>query len=428
MERRLPLLTSGPRDLPARQRTLRGVVDWSYELVSEADRVLFRRLSTLAGGWTLASAAAVCDPDGDAGIDVLEGIASLIDASLVRRTAASGRRRGSTCCRPCGSSDSSASAPRTIGPRSSDGTRIGSSSSPRRQSAISAGRRWNEWLGSLEVEHDNLRAALRWTLDEDQAEIGLCLAASMWRLWHIGGHLSEGRHWTSAILAPPGASERTLARARALTALGGLAYWQNDLPVVRSSYEEALAIALELGDRPMIADGTYNFAFSPGLEGDRESARTMFRQSMEMFERLGDPRGEADSMWELRPHRPAGRRSSTGAELRRRQRSPTPSPRRRVRARGLATRAGPSGLRDGRPRDSTGELPRIAGDPGTARVSHRHRHRAGQSRGAGTEPGPPRSGAPASRCVGGSQGVVGQQASGRVRRSARPSRHASRTR
>ena len=93
MERRLPLLTSGPRDLPARQRTLRGVVGWSYELVSEADRILFRRLSTLAGGWTLASAAAVCDPDGDAGIDVLEGIASLIDASLVRSTTASGDPR-----------------------------------------------------------------------------------------------------------------------------------------------------------------------------------------------------------------------------------------------------------------------------------------------------------------------------------------------
>ena len=97
----------------------------------------------------------------------------------------------------------------------------------------------------------------------------------------------------------PSASERTLARARALTALGGLAYWQNDVPAVRSSYEEALGIARELGDHPMIADGTYNFAFSPGLEGDRESARTLFRQSMEMFEQLGDPRGEADSMWAL---------------------------------------------------------------------------------------------------------------------------------
>ena len=298
MERRLPLLTSGPRDLPARQRTLRGVVDWSYELVSEADRVLFRRLSTFAGGWTLASAAAVCDPDGDAGIDVFEGMASLIDASLVRRTAARGDGRFDMLqtVREFGLERLGAEDDRTAIERRHAYWFLELAEEAERHFR---GPALEQWLGSLEVEHDNLRAALRWTLDEDQAEIGLCLAASMWRLWHIGGHLSEGRHWTSAVLALPGASERTLARARALTALGGLAYWQNDLPVVRSSYEEALAIALELGDRPMIADGTYNFAFSPGLEGDRESARTMFRQSMEMFERLGDPRGEADSMWAL---------------------------------------------------------------------------------------------------------------------------------
>ena len=298
MERRLPLLTSGPRDLPARQRTLRGVVGWSYELVSEADRVLFRRLSTLAGGWTLASAAAVCDPDGDAGIDVLEGIASLIDASLVRRTTASGGGRFDMLqtVREFGLERLDAEDDRTAIERRHAYWFLEFAEEAERHFR---GPALEQWLGSLEVEHDNLRAALRWTLDEGEAEIGLCLAASMWRLWHIGGHLSEGRHWTSAVLALPNASERTLARARALTALGGLAYWQNDLPVVRSSYEEALAIARELGDRPMIADGTYNFAFSPGLEGDRESARTLFRQSMEMFERLGDPRGEADSMWAL---------------------------------------------------------------------------------------------------------------------------------
>jgi predicted ATPase/class 3 adenylate cyclase len=297
MERRLPLLTSGPRDLPARQRTLRAVVGWSYELVAEADRVLFRRLSTLAGGWTLASASAVCDPDG-AGIDVLEGIASLLDASLVHRTTASGEQRFDMLqiVREFGLERLEAEDDRTAIERRHARWFLGLAEEAERHFR---GPGLERWLRSLEVEHDNLRAALRWTLEEDDAEIGLCLAASLWRLWHLGGYLSEGRHWTSAVLALPSASERTLARARALTALGGLAYWQNDVPAVRSSYEEALAIARELGDRPMIADGTYNFAFSPGLEGDRESARTLFRQSMEMFQRLGDSRGEADSMWAL---------------------------------------------------------------------------------------------------------------------------------
>ena len=298
MERRLPLLTSGLRDLPARQRTLRGVVDWSYELVAEADRVLFRRLSTLAGGWTLASATAVCDPEGHAGIDVLEGIASLVDASLVRRITASGDPRFDMLqtVREFGLERLDAEDDRTAIERRHACWFLELAEEAERHFR---GPGLERWLRSLEVEHDNLRTALRWTLEGDEAEIGLCLAASLWRLWHLGGYLSEGRHWTSAVLALPSAHERTLARARALTALGGLAYWQNDVTAVRSAYEEALSIARELSDRPMIADATYNFAFSPGLEGDRESARTLFMQSMEMFERLGDPRGEADSMWAL---------------------------------------------------------------------------------------------------------------------------------
>ena len=176
----------------------------------------------------------------------------------------------------------------------------------------------------------------------------------------------------------------------------------------------------------MIADGTYNFAFSPGLEGDRESARTMFRQSMEMFERLGDPRGEADSMWAL----------SLIARL------DGDLPRALSYAEGSVRRHRALGDGFGLV-DSLHELGRAAyatGDLETARASFLESleilgpigyrtaiaivldNLAAQE----TEPGPPRSGAAASRCVGGSQGVVGRPASGRVRRSARPSRDASR--
>src|SRR5262249_37739698 len=84
LERRLPLLTGGPRDLPARQQTLRDAIAWSYDLLDPAEQALFRRLSVFVGGCTFGAAEAVCNPDGDLAIDSLDGLASLIDKSLVR--------------------------------------------------------------------------------------------------------------------------------------------------------------------------------------------------------------------------------------------------------------------------------------------------------------------------------------------------------
>jgi tetratricopeptide (TPR) repeat protein len=148
----------------------------------------------------------------------------------------------------------------------------------------------------LQVEHDNLRAALRWAIDNDEGGIGLRLAAALWRFWHLGGHLSEGRLWLSAVLSLPSASSPTLDRARALAAAGGLAYWQHDAPVVRSSYEEALAISRALDERGEIAEGTYNLAFAYGLDRGRERAEKLFHESRQMFEELENKRGAADAL------------------------------------------------------------------------------------------------------------------------------------
>jgi tetratricopeptide (TPR) repeat protein len=151
----------------------------------------------------------------------------------------------------------------------------------------------------LETEHENLRAALRWSVEHDEADIGLRIVGALWRFWHLAGHLSEGRRWTAAVLGLPSAADRTVPRARALAASGGLAYWQGDVPAVRAAYEEALAISQELGDELSLAQGVYNLAFAYGLVPTKAQSRQLFEQSQKMFERVGDAVGVADTQWAL---------------------------------------------------------------------------------------------------------------------------------
>jgi tetratricopeptide (TPR) repeat protein len=163
-------------------------------------------------------------------------------------------------------------------------------------------------LYALEQEHDNLRTALLWAVASDEGELGMRLVGALWRFWHLHGHLTAGRRWTAEVLALPSAKGRTKGRARALTAAGGLAYWQTDAPLpvgdrgaygVKEAYEEALEIYRELGDEHGIAEGEYDLAFAYGQAGDNEAAARLFRSSLERFRDLGDVRGEADDLFAL---------------------------------------------------------------------------------------------------------------------------------
>ncbi|MGH2738214.1 MAG: tetratricopeptide repeat protein, partial [Actinomycetota bacterium] len=297
--RRLELLTGGPIDLPARQRTLREAIGWSHDLLEETERMVLRRLSVFAGGWTLDAAEAVASPDGELGRDSLEVLSSLVDKSLVRRvpTAEGEVRFGMLeLIREFG-------AEQLDGADEDEETRDGHASFFLEMAEAAEphlrGLERKRWLDQLELEHDNLRAALRRAIDASHANIGLRLVAALWRFWHLHGHLAEGRRWAEEVLALPGSSERTAKRARALTALGGLVYWMEDVPATRRAYEEALAIAREIGDRRQVAEGIYNLAYVPAYEGDIPGAVTMIEQARAMFEELEMPRGAADSLWIL---------------------------------------------------------------------------------------------------------------------------------
>jgi predicted ATPase len=296
LQRRLTLLTTGARTLPDRQRTLRGAIAWSHDLLPDPERRLFARLSVFAGGWTLESAEAVCGP-GELGLDVLDGLTSLVDQSLVLRT------------------EPTAGHPRfslleTI--REFGQERLaedGDLEQVRRRHAehfldlaLAAephltGADQGEWLDRCDLEQANLRAALRWAADAGQADRAQEAAGALWRFWQQRGHLTEGRRRLEELLALPSGREPTPARAKALAGAGGIAWWQEDLAAARRFYEEALAIERRLGDPARTADALYNQAFVVAAEGDFEGAFRLFEESLELFRRAGDEAGAARADW-----------------------------------------------------------------------------------------------------------------------------------
>jgi predicted ATPase len=298
LERRLSLLTGGARTLPDRQRTLRGAIAWSHDLLADAERRLFARLSVFAGGWTLESAEAVGDPDG-LGLDVLDGLASLVDQSLVLGTGpATGQARFSML-----------ETIREFGQERLAAT--GDLEPVRRRHAehflelaVTAephltGTDQGEWLDRCELEQANLRLALRWAADAGQADRAQEAAAALWRFWQQRGHLAEGRLRLEEVLALPAGRGPTPARAKALAGAGGIAWWQEDIAAARRFYDEALAVERHLGDPAGVADALYNQAFVVAAGGDFEGAFGLYEESLELFRRAGDEAGVARADWML---------------------------------------------------------------------------------------------------------------------------------
>jgi predicted ATPase/class 3 adenylate cyclase len=284
--RRLPLLTSRIADAPERRRTLRGTIDWSYELLDEEERRVFEHVAVFVGGGTLEAMEAVCSLAG--GTDAFEGLASLVDKSLLRRV------------------ETEQGEPRfvmleTIREYALDRlTERGERDALSRrhadyflQLAESAepnltGQEAPMWLHRLTQEHDNVRAALRWSVESDEAEIGLTLAGAMWRFWQLRAHFREARTWFDELLALPSASGPTTPRAKALTGLGGIAYWQGDYTSAETAYAEAVSIYRDQGDPRSTAHGLMNLSYMPPLRGDLSGGRRLIQEAVAQFEAAGE--------------------------------------------------------------------------------------------------------------------------------------------
>jgi predicted ATPase/class 3 adenylate cyclase len=299
LDRVLPLLAGGSRDLPARQQTLRGAIAWSYDLLSPEVAGLFRPVCAFAGGFTLEAVEPVCDPDGELGLDPLEGLEALLDAGLVRRRPLDGgevRFETLQTVREYGLErlEEEGEAPVVRRRHAAHFLGLAEVTEPKLRGPELGGA-----LALLAFEHDNLRAALAWAIAEDEGEIGLRMVRSLWRFWHFHGDLTAGRRWAEQVLGLPSAAGHTAVRAGGLIGAGGLAYWQKDFAAVEVAYRESLAIFRELGDAAGTAEATYNLAFIPLISGDVDRADRMFRESRAMFEELGDRRGVADSLFGL---------------------------------------------------------------------------------------------------------------------------------
>jgi non-specific serine/threonine protein kinase len=331
----LPLLTGGPRDLPARQRTVRDAVAWSYDLLLPAEQVCFRRLAVFAGGFALGAAEAAVE---DAGADVLEGITALVEHSLLRpedgpegepRYAMLETVREFGLERLAAAGEADAARDRHAAHVLALAEAIGGACLWRPDPDPAAA------FARLDADLGNLRAALAWSADRDAAETLPRLAVALRWYWLYHGGLGEGRAWldraaTAAEAAAPalraavvcaagrlarqqgdhrraealGGQSLVLFRAHgdavgefeALSLLGFAAEDRGEFARAREMREEALRVASRLGEPIRTGYALYLLGQPADSDGDRGAAEAYLEEALALFRRAGSGRGVAHAL------------------------------------------------------------------------------------------------------------------------------------
>ena len=291
LESSLTFLTGGARDLPQRQQTLRDAIAWSYDLLDEPEKALFRRLSVFVGGFTFEAAEKVCNPDGELGIDIFEGLESLADKSLIRRFESDlgdSRFRMLVVIREFALDALASQDDRDL----IRGRHAGFFSALVAEAEPNMGGP-DRWPDRLELENDNLRAVLHYCIETGDAERGMLLGGCGWRFWHLRNHLGEGRDWMEQLFALDSAGARTEARAKGLMAWGSLTYWQSDFDETKQHYTEGLEIFRELDHKRGIAEALFNLAYLAAVGRDYETAIAHHTEARGYYKELGDRLGYA---------------------------------------------------------------------------------------------------------------------------------------
>jgi predicted ATPase/DNA-binding CsgD family transcriptional regulator len=287
--KRMTVLTSGSHDAPARHQTLRRTIKWSYDLLDAQERRLFRWLSIFVGGCTLEAAEVVCDEATDVAMDVLEGVSSFIDKSLLQQTELEGneprlvmletiREYGLEVLQESGEAEMSHRA------HAQYYLALAEEAEPHLR-----GTQQVLWWKRLEREQENLRAALSWLIGQEEGELALRLSGALWWFWNIRGYWSEGGRWLEAVLGLPQAQGRTVRRAKALRGAGVLAHRSgHGHSAARSLFEESVAISRELADKRGLAEALDGLARSMFIQNDYIAARRHQEESLALAREVGD--------------------------------------------------------------------------------------------------------------------------------------------
>ncbi|HVA89671.1 MAG TPA: tetratricopeptide repeat protein [Chloroflexota bacterium] len=296
------LLTGGPRTVMPRQQTLRAALDWSYDLLSEQEQVALRRLAVFVGGWTLEAAEAICAGSYLESWEVLDLLGALVNKSLVlveeREEEARFRLLETVRQYEHEKLVSAGEAP-DLAERHLDWYL----DQAVKAEAFLVGPEQRSWLSRLEIDHDNLRAALRLTLTEAQPNDpaaaaaggklvrGLTLAAALWRFWYMRGHLTEGRRWLEDLLRLTESSNAAgPVRARALHGAGVLAVSQGDYETARRLCEQSLAFYQTLDDSHGAAVALNILGHVAEKQGDFARAITLSQESLALHRAHGSTR------------------------------------------------------------------------------------------------------------------------------------------
>jgi non-specific serine/threonine protein kinase len=292
LDDRFRFLTGGKRTALPRQQTLRALIDWSYDLLTEEEKILWCRLSVFSGGWTLEAAEEICSDETISKSLILDLLSQLTEKSVIIFDESKERYRILESIKQYGIeklSDGYAVFFRHL----NHFLELSEKAAPELRSENA-----RFWLDTIDADHSNFISAIDWSVSNEIADKGAIIAAALGDFWNTAGHYSTGIRLNENILHSSGAIDKS-SKVKVLTWLCVFKYHQGDYEQVRKYSEECLAISKTIGDKKGIAESLHNLGKVSDLKGDSEQARILFEESLAIRKEIGDKNGISDSVQSL---------------------------------------------------------------------------------------------------------------------------------